>query len=54
MRPCGKQPERGQPGDGFAGAGLADEAERLAALESEIDAMQHRYAVEGDASGPRC
>ncbi len=44
----GQQAEHSERGDGLAGAGLADQAERLAPVQVEVDAADRRVAVEVD------
>ncbi|SCB34453.1 hypothetical protein GA0061099_1005182 [Bradyrhizobium yuanmingense] len=49
LRMARQQPQRGEPGHRFAGAGLADEADGLALLQGNVDAAQDRHAIEADA-----
>jgi hypothetical protein len=44
-----KQAQEGEGGGGFAGAGFADEAERLAGGDGEGDAIDGGALAEGDA-----
>ena len=44
-----QQAQRGEPGDGFAAAAFAHQADRLARGDVEVDGVQGRRAVECDA-----